>query len=52
MLTGEGLPRSGRIGFELFDHAVPGASDFTEQVNHRRVLEGELERTVATLGET
>jgi flagellar M-ring protein FliF len=50
-LAGAGLPRSGRIGFELFDRANLGASDFTEQVNYRRALEGELERTVATLSE-
>jgi flagellar M-ring protein FliF len=50
-LAGAGLPRTGRIGFELFDKANLGASDFTEQVNYRRALEGELERTVATLTE-
>jgi flagellar M-ring protein FliF len=50
-LAGAGLPHTGRIGFELFDKANLGASDFTEQVNYRRALEGELERTVATLTE-
>src|SRR5271168_4249151 len=50
-LAGAGLPRSGRIGFELFDRSSLGASDFTEQVNYRRALEGELERTIATLAE-
>ena len=50
-LAGAGLPRSGRIGFELFDRNNLGASDFAEQVNYRRALEGELERTVATLSE-
>jgi flagellar M-ring protein FliF len=50
-LAGAGMPRSGRIGFELFDRTNPGASDFTEQVNYQRALEGELERTVATLSE-
>jgi len=50
-LAGAGLPHSGRIGFELFDRANLGASDFTEQVNYRRAIEGELERTVATLAE-
>ena len=50
-LAGAGLPRTGRIGFELFDKGNLGASDFTEQVNYRRALEGELERTVATLTE-
>jgi flagellar M-ring protein FliF len=48
-LAGAGLPRTGRIGFELFDRTNLGASDFAEQVNYRRALEGELERTVATL---
>ena len=50
-LAGAGLPHTGRIGFELFDKGNLGASDFTEQVNYRRALEGELERTVATLAE-
>ncbi len=50
-LAGAGLPKSGRIGFELFDRTNLGASDFAEQVNYRRALEGELERTVATLSE-
>ena len=50
-LAGGGMPRSGRIGFELFDRTNLGASDFTEQVNYQRALEGELERTVATLAE-
>ena len=50
-LAGAGLPKSGRIGFELFARTNLGASDFAEQVNYRRALEGELERTVATLAE-
>src|SRR5579863_3944763 len=50
-LASAGLPKTGRIGFELFDRANLGASDFAEQVNYRRALEGELERTVATLAE-
>ena len=50
-IAGAGLPHSGRIGFELFDRSNLGASDFAEQVNYRRALEGELERTIATLAE-
>ncbi len=50
-LAGAGLPKTGRIGFEIFDRNNLGASDFAEQVNYRRALEGELERTVATLSE-
>jgi flagellar M-ring protein FliF len=46
-----GLPKSGRIGFELFDKVNLGATEFTEHVNYRRALEGELERTVMALAE-
>jgi len=46
-----GIPRSGRIGFELFDKANLGATEFTEHVNYRRALEGELERSVVSLAE-
>ena len=46
-----GLPRSARLGFELFDTPNWAGSDFTEKVNYRRALEGELERTLATLSE-
>ncbi len=46
-----GLPRSARLGFELFDTPNWAGSDFTEKVNFQRALEGELERTLATLSE-
>jgi flagellar M-ring protein FliF len=46
-----GLPRSARMGFELFDTPNWTGSDFTEKVNYQRALEGELERTLATLSE-
>jgi flagellar M-ring protein FliF len=46
-----GLPRSARMGFELFDTPNWAGSDFTERVNYQRALEGELERTLATLSE-
>ena len=48
-LAAAGIPKSGRIGFELFDKANFGASDFAEQVNYHRALEGELERSVMSL---
>jgi flagellar M-ring protein FliF len=50
-LAAAGLPKSGRIGFELFDKTTFGMSDFTEQVNYHRALEGELERSVMSLAE-
>ena len=46
---GGGVPKSGRIGYELFDKNNFGMSDFTEQVNYHRALEGELERSVMSL---
>ena len=50
-LAAAGVPRSGRIGYELFDKTSFGASDFTEQINYHRALEGELERSVMALAE-
>ncbi|HTB13051.1 MAG TPA: flagellar basal-body MS-ring/collar protein FliF [Bryobacteraceae bacterium] len=50
-MASAGLPKSGRIGFELFDKANFGASEFTEQVNYHRAIEGELERSVVSIRE-
>src|SRR5215470_17780822 len=51
LVAGAGLPKTGRIGYEIFDKTNFGASDFSEQVNYRRALEGELERSVVALAE-
>jgi len=50
-LAASGLPKSGRMGFELFDKTSFGATDFAEHVNYRRALEGELERSIGSLAE-
>jgi flagellar M-ring protein FliF len=50
-LASEGMPQSGRLGFELFDKPNWAGSDFAEKVNYQRALEGELERTIQTLGD-
>lgn len=50
-LAAEGLPQTGRLGFEIFDKQNWTESDFTEQVDFQRALEGELERTIQTLGD-
>lgn len=50
-LAGAGLPRTGRAGFELFDRTNLGVTEFAEQINYRRALEGELERSVTSLTE-
>lgn len=44
-----GIPKSGRIGYELFDKTNLGITDFTEQVNYHRAIEGELERSVMAI---
>jgi flagellar M-ring protein FliF len=49
--AGNGLPSTGRIGFEIFDRTSFGATDFLEQVNYRRALEGEIARTISSLAE-
>jgi flagellar M-ring protein FliF len=48
-LAAAGLPKTGRVGFELFDRNNLGITDFTEHVNYRRALEGELERSIKAL---
>jgi flagellar M-ring protein FliF len=50
-LAREGLPESGRIGFEIFDRTNFGVTNFQEQVNYQRALEGELVRSIVTLKE-
>lgn len=48
-LAAEGLPKGGLVGFELMDTQKLGVSQFNEQVNYQRALEGELSRTVQSI---
>jgi len=48
-LASQGLPRGGSVGFELMDNARFGASQFTEQINYQRGLEGELARSIEAM---
>ena len=48
-LAAEGLPRGGMVGFELMEGQKLGLSQFHEQVNYQRALEGELSRTIQSL---
>ena len=50
-MAGAGLPKTGRIGFEIFDKTNFGITDFAEHVNYRRALEGELERSIMAISE-
>jgi flagellar M-ring protein FliF len=45
-LASQGLPKGGAVGFELMDNQKFGTSQFAEQVNYQRALEGELARSI------
>lgn len=48
-LAGQGLPKGGITGFELMESQKFGTSQFAEQLNYQRGLEGELARSIQTL---
>ncbi len=50
-LAGQGLPRGSGVGFEIFDQPKWGETDFTQKVNYKRALEGDLQRTIGSLQE-
>lgn len=50
MLASKGLPTAGSVGYELFDKAPAlGQTEFVQNLNNQRALEGELARTIASL---
>ncbi len=49
-LATQGLPKGGNVGFELMENQKFGVSQFAEQVNYQRGLEGELSRTIQSIG--
>lgn len=50
-MAAEGLPKGGVIGFEIFDQAKLGSTEFERRVNYKRALEGELTRTLRQIEE-
>ncbi len=48
-LASQGLPKGGTVGFELMESQKFGTSQFLEQVNYQRSLEGELARSMQTI---
>lgn len=48
-LASQGLPKSGQAGFELMENQKFGTSQFLEQINYQRGLEGELVRSIQSL---
>ncbi len=49
-LASAGLPRGGGVGFESFDKLRLGATEYEQKVLYRRALEGELARTISSIG--
>ncbi|MEE8398035.1 MAG: flagellar basal-body MS-ring/collar protein FliF, partial [Desulfobacterales bacterium] len=49
--AGDGLPKEGSVGFEIFDKTDFGATRFVQELNYRRALQGELERTISRFRE-
>jgi flagellar M-ring protein FliF len=50
-LASEGLPQGGGVGFEVFDNTKLGLSEFAQNVNYQRALQGELARTISRIAE-
>jgi len=48
-LAAQGLPKGGNVGFELMENQKLGISQFLEQVNFQRALEGELARSIQSV---
>ena len=49
LLASSGLPAETSSGFELFEQPKFGLTEFAQQVNYQRALQGELERTIAAV---
>ncbi|MBV5306513.1 MAG: flagellar M-ring protein FliF [Desulfobulbaceae bacterium] len=49
-LAASGLPSGGGVGFEIFDKQSFALTDFVQKVNYTRALQGELARTISSLG--
>ncbi len=49
-LASQGLPKGGNVGFELMENQKLGVSQFLEQVNYQRALEGEMAKSIESLG--
>lgn len=49
LLASAGLPKDSATGFELFEQPKFGLTEFAQQVNYQRALQGELERTIVAI---
>lgn len=48
-LASQGLPKGSLVGFELMESSKLGTSQFLEQINFQRALEGELARSIQSV---
>lgn len=48
-LASQGLPKGSNVGFELLESQKLGATQFQEQINYQRGLEGELARSIQSV---
>ncbi len=49
MLASQGIPKTSKVGFEIFDTKDFGATDFDQNIKLIRAIEGELSRTIESL---
>ncbi len=49
-IAAQGIPKNSKVGFEIFDKTEFGATDFEQKIKYIRALEGELARTIESLG--
>ncbi len=50
-LASQGLPQGGGVGFEIFDNSKLGMTEFVQNVNYQRAIQGELTRTINQIEE-
>jgi flagellar M-ring protein FliF len=50
-MAAQGLPRGNAVGFEVFDNTKLGMTEFVQNINYQRALQGELSRTINGLAE-
>ncbi|MBM0603732.1 flagellar basal-body MS-ring/collar protein FliF [Helicobacter pylori] len=48
-LASQGIPKTSKVGFEIFDTKDFGATDFDQNIKLIRAIEGELSRTIESL---
>lgn len=50
-MAGEGIPKGGGVGYEIFDKTEFGTTEFVQKINKKRALQGELSRTISAFDE-